>query len=711
MSDAKPDPIEFSSNRRKMLLIDMASADGGVTPAEVHSRASELGDTVTEEAYYNIARRLVHRGLLLVEEDSSPVRYRANSSLESRWLEEDDLCALVDPDYPLLALAVAHESGRQMNTVPEDVWIELRERLRLEPARALFAQAIESYCDDFYHQIEIFVSLESIGSPELAQRRQECENTHRLLLQLTKHGLGLSHEALALPVNVDTAIRAHKNGNREYFVNRALLLEELKSRISDEPVVVDVNHSVTNRKWLIGAVDGSTRGGILSFLGEDGDFVIGHAPMVSINTAVGQINRRKRTGRHEQSVFIRLPEKPEDMQQRDNRYTIMAKVFYPDMSDAEYMHSVWNAMDLIEARATTRLLAGWTTPKDGMEVPGADVVLRDGAVSPQDRDFIHYGDISTYGQIVRDAIKTNWQIAKSCKEDGQTVAGVVKTTQLAVFGPVINWFASQVAGKGNGQLVAWPMQRMNLATDQEILTQLLTAGRKASEDWLRTCVVVRPFHALTNFARGYNRSRGPVGAVFEHQRHAVESPELQSQERLHFWTELFRGDNDPYVKMLDQAAYASFFLGAMPRLDTEKRLPRIELLVTGSNRPEDERNWSEVQEHLDRLVSALKQNGFEVAAEHTMFRQRTNLDIVPKVLIQAHDTVKLWAADLLSRVQEYIGHYLARHVRAKGLSGVKVRPFTAKELKLLYASLRAERDLRSGAGGRINSGANPPPTE
>jgi hypothetical protein len=701
--------IEFTSNRRKMLLLEMAAGSSGVTPTEVHNRAAKLGDTVTEEAYYNIARRLVHRGLLLVDDRSSPVRYRANSSVAGHWLEEDDLCALVDPDYPLLALAVAHESGREMNKVPEDVWVELRERLRLQSARDLFVHAIESYCDDFYHQIELFVKMEGIGSTDLPNLRQECENGHRLLLQLTKYGLGLSAEAVNLPLNADIAIRAHKTGNKQPFVNHALLVDELRSHIADEPFIVDVPTMAPERKWLIGAVDESTRGGILSFLGEDGDFVVGHAPMVSINTAVGQVNRRMQSGRKEQSVFIRLPEKPEDMQQRDNRYTIMAKVFYPDMSDPEYMHSVWNAMDLIGARATTRLLSGWTTPKDALEVPAVDVVLRDGTVSPQDRDFSHYCDIATYGKIVRESIKTNWQIAKSCKEDGQTVAGVVKTTQLAVFGPVINWFASSVAGKADGQLLAWPMQRMNLASDQEILTQLLTAGRKPGEQWLRTCAVVRPFHALTSFARSYCRSDGPSGAVLEQYQRAIQSPELVSQEKLHFWTELFRADNDPYVKMLEQAAYASFFIGALPRLDTDKRLPRVELLITGSNRPEDDRVWPDIELHRDRLLGALQQNGFDVAAEHTMFGRRTNLDILPKLLIQAHDTVKLWAADLLSRVQEYIGYYLARHVRTMELGRVKVRPYTAKELKLLYASLKHERDLKGG-GDRTALDVTPPPS-
>jgi hypothetical protein len=38
--------------------------------------------------------------------------------------------------------------------------------------------------------------------------------------------------------------------------------------------------------------------------------------------------RRVRVGGREYPAFLRLPEKPEDMQQRDDRYTVMAKQFF-----------------------------------------------------------------------------------------------------------------------------------------------------------------------------------------------------------------------------------------------------------------------------------------------------------------------------------------------------------------------------------------------
>ena len=44
-------------------------------------------------------------------------------------MEEDELATIVDSDYPILAVTIWKESRRQINEVPEEIWIELRERL------------------------------------------------------------------------------------------------------------------------------------------------------------------------------------------------------------------------------------------------------------------------------------------------------------------------------------------------------------------------------------------------------------------------------------------------------------------------------------------------------------------------------------------------------------------------------------------------------
>jgi uncharacterized protein YfaP (DUF2135 family) len=100
--------------------------------------------------------------------------------------------------------------------------------------------------------------------------------------------------------------------------------------------------------------------------------------------------------------------------------------------------------------------------------------------SPQDRDFHHYADPWAYGKIVRDMISTSWEVARKCRDDRQVVAGVVKTAQLEVFAPVINWFAAQLAAKRESQIVAWPLQTMNMVDDQAPATGGSLSGRSDS---------------------------------------------------------------------------------------------------------------------------------------------------------------------------------------------------------------------------------------
>jgi len=685
--------VPFTTDRRRELFLEAAARPEGTTVADVYRSAMELGDTVTEEAYYNMARRLEHRGLLLQMPSDGGTRYRIGSTSDRRWLEEDELSTLVNPEYPLLALAIWKEARRQIHEIPETLWTELRERLSAKPGRELFLEAILSYCEDFHAQIDDLARLERDPTPELSDRRQEAENSRRLLVHLTKHGLGLPREAVDIPLNLPSAI-AEFDPNKPY-ADRTILEVELERRVAAEPFIVDVPASSPDHRLLIGAVDGSSRSGLLSFLGEEGDLALGHAPMVSLNTSIGLVDRFLREGSQTRPLFIRLPEKPEDAQRPDNRYTVMAKLLYPDMSDAQYMHSIWNAMDVVEARTVLGLLKRWSArPK--VEVPPSDVVLRDGPVSPQDRDFFHYSDLGSYGQIVREMIELNWDIAKKCKEDGHTVGGIVKHAELSVFTPIINWFAARVAQKGGSQIAAWPMQSMNLVPDQVIITRLLTAGRRKGDPWTRTCIVMRPFHALEpKQARLYERAAPPSDFVFRAYRRALDGADADREQRL-FW-DTFRRENDPYVKMLENVFYATFFLGAVPRLDIGTSLPRIEGLVTASTGSTED-PWPVANRHRDRLLTALQQHGFDVSAEHSMFRSDAAIDVLPRLSIRAHDTVKLWAADLLARVQEYVGSYLARYVNTKKFRGVKVRPFTRDELKILYDQLKRERELQAGTG-------------
>ena len=539
--------------------------------------------------------------------------------------------------------------------------------------------------------------------------REEARNSLLLIQGLVRFGLGLSIEAVRLPGNVEEAVvylqgRRNEPGDHPVGWNETILRDELAKRISDEPFLVE-EHPTSNA-FLIAAVDGSTRGGVMTSIEAETDFNVGHAPMISINTAIGQVNRYLRTETGDAPVFMRLPEKPEDIQQRDNKYTVMAKLYYPDLSDAEYMHSLWNAMDVLEAKTSLRIMSRWYTSPTSVEVPPADVVLRDGTVVPQDRDFAHYRQSDRYGEIVRDLIGTNWDIAKKCKADAQTVAGIVKTANLRVFGPVLNWYVKDLAARhASGPLEAWPMNAMNGLSDQVLISRLLSARRVMDDPWCRTCIVLRPFHATTNFAKRYSARKDPIQIIEEMKSRALQdSDDSEYVENRLFWESRFRGEADAYVQMLSNVWFASFFLANVPRLDAERYLPRVEFIVPFPTFSSD-KPFEEAKLHLRRLLAALWQIGHDVSSEHSMYRDRSSLEILPELVARAHDTVKIWARELLLRVDEYLAALIGQHIGSKRARGIRVRPFTKQELKTLHESILTERKriAEGSAGSKLSN--------
>jgi hypothetical protein len=692
----------FTTREREQLFLRLASTPDGATAPDVHKEAESMGDKVTPEAYQNIARRLVHRGVLVANEDVRPIKYKAGQNIDGHWLEEEELAAWVSDEYPLLALPIWKESQRQLRDIPEEVWILLREKLMAESARELFQKAIVSYCDYLDALLRETSENSALGADprELSKQKAEARNGLLLLRGLVQYGLGLSIEAVGLPESVEQALEEleAKSGVRPVKWDEDRLREELLLRVTDEKFMTEVQNTPADRS-LVAAVDASTRGGVLSFLGEETDFYVGHAPMISINTSVGQVNRKIVIDGREFPVFMRLPEKPEDIQQRDNRYTVMAKLFYPDLSDAQFMHSLWNAMEALQCRTTLRVLSRWYTSKGSVEIPPADVVLRDGTTVPQDRDFNHYADETRYGEIVRDIISTNWEIVKKCQADAQTVGGVVKNAQLRVFGPIFNWYASQLAAKkGLSFLESWPLAAMNNMPDQVLLTRLLTAGRNKIDRWVRTCLVFRPFHATNPpFATHYSVSAPPPEIILQRRdRELAAHGTGTSAGSLRFWRD-FRGKADPYVQMLNTAWYANYFLASVPRLDFERYLPRIELLVASPVYGAGADPVTAARPHLERLIGALRQTGFEVSADHSMYRDKSTLEVLPSLVTRAHDTVKIWAQELLSRVDEYLSAILTRVISAKRARGVRIRPFTKEEFRLLHEALKQERLRLVGA--------------
>lgn len=127
-------------------------------------------------------------------------------------------------------------------------------------------------------------------------------------------------------------------------------------------------------------------------------------------------------------------------------------------------------------------------------------------------------------------------------------------------------------------------------------------------------------------------------------------------------------------------------------------LPRFEVLVPASTDETGEDPWRAALSAMSQANRAVAGMGFDVDQEHSMFLSEPKLDVLPRLLIETHESVKVWAQEFLGRVQEFVEYHLTRFVHGKRLKGIEVRPFTRRELEALLTELRIERDRK--AGGR-----------
>lgn len=691
----------FTTHHRQSLFLEMAGQKGGVSADIVHDRAAELGDEATPEAYYNLARRMTHRGLLRKRKEGRKTVYTLGVGEDEQWLDESVLARLAPSEYPLIGLTVMRTVSQQLRDVPEPTWLEIQHLLSKTNAREAFFEATISYLDDFRIAICEYLREESSGTTPKSRMisKGTLERDFTMLTQFLRFGLGLSREAVKLPPTYKAAIRMIRDAEDPELVkfwDENFLRDELSRRVANEPMIVEEDDPYDHHDYLLAGVDGSTRGGLLSLEGETGDLMLGSSPAVSINTSIAQINRHLEVGGRRRPVFLRLPEKPEDMQRDENRYTMMVKAFHPDLSDSEYFHAIWAAMDLLEVRAASKALKSWNTPGTDVEVRPADVVLRDGTIVPNDRDFNHYKQQNTAGQIVRRLVEGNWDVLKKTEFDKQVIAGVVKRAQLRVVAPVINWVIAQDGALNQSTSYAgWSLESMNYMDDQSLLTRILTAGRKDNDPWKRSCLVFRPFHATTNYAKGYSRTEGnrPADKILKRRIEALDSQ--SDEEELDFWQE-FRTEGDPYLQMLGNAWYASTFLGCSSRVDGANRLPRLEFGIVHPTAEIGKLPTEKVAAQKQRLFAALQQDGFDVDQDHDMFESQPRLDILPRICIDAHSTVKIWAADILARVQEFAAYHLSQFHRIQGVRKARIGRWGRRQLEAWIDSMVEERNQQAG---------------
>lgn len=698
--------MTLDGTAKRQLFVEMASRPEGATAQDVHAAAQAQGAADTVEAFHNLGRRLARSGRLVVDESGPRRLYFAKEDVSGAWIDEEYLQSMVDAERPIESLTVLREASRQLRTVPPEAWRAAAAVLQGVNARMAAIMAITEYADDLVDHLELLADIiansadHSTAERERVKRR--CEGRIEMLTAICRDGLGISRDAIHIPITPDAGM-SHIAQHGRSLVVPDLLRDEIGRRVEDAPAIMLLDVPDADQRMIVAGVDGSTQGGLLSVDGTAGDYAFGGPPQITLNTAAAVLNRKLRRSGRETDVFLRLPSAPEDIQRRENAYTIMSPMFYPDLSEAEYMHSAWNAMDVLESRAARKAMDHWPMPGGEIEVNPADVVIRDGTVVPNDRDPSHYAQLDSYGRIVREMVSLSWEMTQKCRDDAHTVAGAVKASQLRVVGPILNYVISQAAGTPQTTLTSWALDAMNAISDQQLLSRLLSHTRHEKGTWARSAIFMRPFHATTTaFSRYYERNadRAPAREIEERIRRAAGTAAERRTSDQHGWAEA-RIPN-AYTQMLDNAWFAGFYAITVQKLDQGIALPRLELLVPASTAEAGEFPAA-VFEHRDRLLTALATTGYGVSQDHNMFGAAGRIDFVPAMLQKAHDVVFGFARDMKLRAGEYLDRLLANEVGSRRRQNIRVRPWKPEELQAWHDRISQAR-VAQGDQARIVGG-------
>jgi hypothetical protein len=345
---------------------------------------------------------------------------------------------------------------------------------------------------------------------------------------------------------------------------------------------------------------------------------------------------------------------------------IISRPWFEDLTDSQFEHMKKAALDVVQFRVDERLLGGnarafgtRTAGGEGGLLPKPNVLIRDGTVTPQEREFQHYCDRTSYGDVVREGISRSYGILRTVKDsESRVYAGAVKQTQLKTFSKILNWYIKRTIDE------SWDLSKASHVTDSVAVTRLIAALPECGPaEYYRTCIVARPFTALVTELRfrpfvsdaewlDYFKGRRDDQQRDYDQRGGEPSFLLgQSIE------------DDPYVRMCQQADYAAFYFGK-PGGEPEITFPRFEFLDSLRSRPDRAKRVARAVELIMTGVHATK---WTLDREHNFMTARRMPRLVPYVVYEAHEKCKALGHKLESELMQAISQRLSELKALRGL--------------------------------------------
>lgn len=626
---------------------------------EVRSRAGgmHLRDDVVVQAYYKVLRKLEATGRVRrFSKDGTELYALTDPRFVENSLDLDQIREAWAELPPQAKLARILKWRRHVVDNRNSILRRAAEELLNEDPRDLFFEMVYSNITELQAQLDL------IAQGGLTSRKDEerVKVLYARIEQTLYRVLGAGDLFPALS-NLHTLVEdARKKQIFSFGDNEKRILRELVNKrvfgntfiekvpkMRKGPKMVGQSHP----PHIASGSDGSThiRGLPLttarSYYPEDG------LEIIAFNNAVAAFQSKPKVSTPGMDFpYHSIPPSRESISDPQNLGLVMSKAFYPTMDEGIYEHMAKQATDTVQYRVDAQVISGLARSlKDGRPLGTPHILIRDGTVVPQDREFKHYLREGAAGDFVREAFTLLRSILLHVSGEGGVVyAGAAKSVSLEVFTSLVGWYIRQGSSRRLGMAIdpTWSDEIENHIKDNETMTLLLSSledGTKHDYFYV-SCIIVRPFYATSELYKrhglpGDNADWSTWVKFFDDVKRArLERLEAEGDEGEPPMMSDLDPAKDAFAFVCANAHFALFYVGHSFG-DPPPSLPRYEFLckLTGLGLG---KRAQVVRENVERIVESLGLIGFADDREHNFLTQKRATKIVPKVTYDAHEMGK-----------------------------------------------------------------------
>jgi hypothetical protein len=714
---ALEDPVAGATIRE---LYDSITRQG----VALAGNSDPVRDTVTIQAYHKLVARLLLDGRLIEAEGEGgeAQRYALAPTLHAdNALTLDDIELLLGENRPIEAIAALVHFREELQAGHGGVLRKAAVALQKVPPRDLVRDVILAKAGLYNADVEAWQAHG--GEDEWHRRRIAAARAE--LESLCYRWFGLSWQAVYVPPasSVSNSVsREDAPAEISAVVNADRLDAELRLRVFGDSVIhyVTADNDSAPDDWsnvVVAGSDGSTYSSVMNIATAQPFVDDGGNEVVTFNNSMVYLHMEGDNLKAHPRRLYSVPITRSAIDSPSNTGMVMAPFMYRDLSEGEYEHTAKCATDVVQWRADERVFLGGAPELGGggRQLPPPRVHLRDGTVTLQERESHHYQRNDSYGTMVRAGVQCSHRILTHIRSRRQppVFAGAVKGSQLRLFGTLLNWFIKNGhPGSGVEPIdPTWDESKGAMLSDNEAVTALLATlnPENPGDGYFCTFAVARPFHALTDLHRDYQREAPDfwTDVFIDRQQQHRSRPMMDS-----YWKTVDVIEDDPYVRMCEEADYVLFYIGHSGGQPLPLA-PRYEFIESLRFRAPDEAAAAhlaerQVKRNVELIVAALKRTKLHLDQDHNFLTGKRLVKIVPFVVYRAHELCKAQGKRLESELKSMVVAHLHRAgllSRRAGDDAVRLSPLDARWY------FRRQAEIRRRTASELEGGDPGQPTE